>query len=364
MSKGDDARRGLFGNMTSEGWEREKRTTRPRLPPQHDWPAGPSTLSPLPPFHRLPPLPLFARARALSHPRFFPLPSSRSARAAITVSRWISPLPSFFSARSDRRISRQLFHFPCDTFSSPLFSSVEEESRFLSSFLPELYRKRGYDYLGETCRIFEYEWNRWFGYRREKERGGRNLPTLKTDNNWLERCLLIRCRCHVSLEILFVFGRIGEFGRGGDFKKRIGPRVVKTANPIPVFSKRVTELFLPTNSTRSFVRKNGEERAWRWPLGNSQLIYQTVGRCKIFSRASTWSTTSEVLARLEIEWTESCRNGHISWRSIEQKWRQIFFFFFFKESVYHVHSFFRLSIDGVLNDGRAKVTNRCCLHVF
>lgn len=274
-----------------------------------------------------------------------------------------SPSPSsFFSARSDRRISRQLFHFPCDTFSSPLFSSVEEESRFLSSFLPELYRKRGYDYLGEICRIFEYEWNRWFGYRREKERGGRNLPTLKTDNNWLERCLLIRC--HVSLEILFVFGRIGEFGRGGDFKKRIGPRVVKTANPIPVFSKRVTELFLPTNSTRSFVRKNGEERAWRWPFGNSRLIYQTVGRCKIFSRASTWSTTSEVLARLEIEWTESCRNGHISWRSIEQKWRQIFFFFFFKESVYHVHSFFRLSIDGVLNDGRAKVTNRCCLHVF
>lgn len=359
MSKGDDARRGLFGNMTSGGWEREKRTTRPRLPPQHDWPAGPSTLSPLPPFHRLPPLPLFARARALSHPRFFSPPPLVPPEPLLP---FLAGPPSFFSARSDRRISRQLFHFPCDTFSSPLFSSVEEESRFLSSFLPELYRKRGYDYLGEICRIFEYEWNRWFGYRREKERGERNLLILKTDNNWLERCLLIRC--HVSLEILFVFGRIGEFGRGGDFKKRIGPRVVKTANPIPVFSKRVTELFLPTNSTRSFVRKNGEERAWRWPFGNSQLIYQTVGRCKIFSRASTWSTTSEVLARLEIEWTESCRNGHISWRSIEQKWRQTFFFFFFKESVYHVHSFFRLSIDGVLNDGRAKVTNRCCLHVF
>lgn len=87
----------------------------------------------------------------------------------------------------------------------------------------------------------------------------------------------------------------GEFGRGGNFKKRIGPRVVKIANRrIRSVFERVTELFLPTNTTRSFVprEKSGEERAVVFRKF-TQLVYQTVQKASHV----LGSTTSEVLAK-------------------------------------------------------------------
>lgn len=87
----------------------------------------------------------------------------------------------------------------------------------------------------------------------------------------------------------------GEFGRGRNFKKRIGPRVVKIANRrIRSVFERVTELFLPTNTTRSFVprEKSGEERAVVFRKF-TQLVYQTVQKASHV----LGSTTSEVLAK-------------------------------------------------------------------
>lgn len=120
---------------------------------------------PVSPFHRFPPPPppLFARrARALYLSPSFPpspllsysapSPSFRpsrveSSRAAVTVSRWISPhpTPSPLSPRSDRRISRQDFRFSTRhlllTLFPPPFSRGRRENRverFLPSFLSSL----------------------------------------------------------------------------------------------------------------------------------------------------------------------------------------------------------------------------------
>lgn len=114
---------------------------------------------------------------------------------------------------------------------------------------------------------------------------------------------------------------IGEFGRG-NFKKRIGQcaRVVKTANePIQsVFSKRMTELFLPTilRAARKIVERKRER--WKFTVG----IY-TQTRSSVKNLACSMRGR----ARLEIGWIEfPCGNGHFSFsRSIRQNWRQTFF---------------------------------------
>ena len=168
MSEGDDARRGLFGNMTSGGEGDESARSGLRVRGcRHSTTGRPAQLPSrrFPPRISFPPLSSSSsssfretRARSLSLSVFptlasslllRPLPllppeSSRveSSRAAVTVSRWISPhpTPSPLSPRSDRRISRQDFRFSTRhlllTLFPPPFLEEEEKIGLNDSFLP------------------------------------------------------------------------------------------------------------------------------------------------------------------------------------------------------------------------------------
>lgn len=115
--------------------------------------------------------------------------------------------------------------------------------------------------------------------KRRKKKRGRVWLAWKQDRNWFGKferaCLFVVIVWHGRVtwawtyystvssysEGLECIGKgesrgIGEFGCDGNVKKRI----LKT-NPIRCSAKRVTELFLPTNATRSFVPR--EKKWWR-----------------------------------------------------------------------------------------------------
>lgn len=144
MSKGDDARRGLFGNMTSGGESarsglrvrdcRHSTTGRPAQPPSRRFPPRISFL-----------LFLFSRARSVfptlaSLPLLSPLPSSPLSPppppARVESSRYYRfslDLPPPPPPASDHQESPANFSiFSRDTFYSLLFSSVEEEESELN----------------------------------------------------------------------------------------------------------------------------------------------------------------------------------------------------------------------------------------
>lgn len=149
MSKGDDARRGLFGNMTSGGESarsglrvrdcRHSTTGRPAQPPSRRFPPRISFL-----------LFLFSRARSVfptlaSLPLLSPPPLLSALTSSPSRPSRVEPLLPFLagspppppvsppSPASDHQESPANFSiFSRDTFYSLLFSSVEEEESELN----------------------------------------------------------------------------------------------------------------------------------------------------------------------------------------------------------------------------------------